>query len=200
MFKERRKIMDNDSLESIELCDVCKRIATNMCEGCNFSVYCSEKCQQQDWSDHQLYCHIAAEYDISLSEDHSLTHDDDDNDDVDIEAELEYINARRRKPIFRRKRKTLGDLRAKEAKRQRRKARARRFKDKFSKKKEGGGRRLKRWKRKGGKKKKKGGGLTGGGGAKKGGKATAAAGGAAAGALGVVGLSDKLVDANEYYY
>ena len=40
----------------MELCDVCEQDADLMCPGCNLAVYCSSKCQANEWQEHQDVC------------------------------------------------------------------------------------------------------------------------------------------------
>lgn len=45
-------------------CDVCKKNADFMCNTCQHSVYCSEKCQSIDFYQHEKIC---APYDVKAS-------------------------------------------------------------------------------------------------------------------------------------
>eukprot|EP01117_Protostelium_nocturnum_P010541 TRINITY_DN3790_c3_g1_i1.p1 TRINITY_DN3790_c3_g1~~TRINITY_DN3790_c3_g1_i1.p1 ORF type:complete len:537 (-),score=98.68 TRINITY_DN3790_c3_g1_i1:38-1648(-) len=48
---------DSNSIgDSIEPCYVCKQPAEKRCSSCRSAVYCSQKCQYQDWQVHRLVC------------------------------------------------------------------------------------------------------------------------------------------------
>lgn len=81
------------SSEHLDICDVCEQPAFHQCSGCRSAVYCSEKCQAQEWAqDHKDICHLLIECGVKKEDYYDSASDeyDEEEQNDDDEEEDEY--------------------------------------------------------------------------------------------------------------